>query len=80
MVVRLKIRPLREGFNMKQVKLNQFEAGILLAILTEVNRRETFKNETSGGFIHYKNCTENMILTLSQLLEESQKKPSKKVA
>lgn len=65
---------------MKQVKLNQFEAGIILHILLEVDRRDTFKNSPIGGLVHYENCTRNMILVLTQLIEESQKKPSQRKA
>jgi hypothetical protein len=65
---------------MKQVKLNQFEAAIILEILLEVNRRETFSNETKVTLVHYENCTRNMILTLSQLLEEAQAKKSQRKA
>lgn len=65
---------------MKQVKLNQFEAAIILEILKQVDSREVFRNDPNGSLIHYENMTRNMILTLVQLLEESQKKPSRKVA
>lgn len=65
---------------MKQVKLNQFEAGLILAVLAEVDRREMFRNEPNGALFHYENITRNMILTLSQLIDEAQKKPAKKVA
>lgn len=63
---------------MKQVKLNQFEAAIILSILAEVDRRETFRNDPNGSLIHYENMTRNMVLTLTQLLEAAQ--PKKKVA
>lgn len=78
MVVRLKLK--QRGIKMKQVKLNQFEAGLILHILLEVDRRDTFKDRPISGLVHYENCTRNMILTLTQLIEESQKKPSRKVA
>ena len=65
---------------MKQVKLNQFEAAIILSILAEVDHRETFRNDPAGSLVHFENCTRNMILTLTQLLEAAQKKPSKRVA
>jgi hypothetical protein len=63
---------------MKQVKLNQFEAAIILQILCQIDHREVFRNDPRGSLIHYENMTRNMILTLTQLLELSQ--PKKKVA
>jgi hypothetical protein len=57
---------------MKQVKLNQFEAAMILILLKEVDRRETFRNDAPGAVFQYENCTRNMILTLEQLLKVSQ--------
>jgi hypothetical protein len=63
---------------MKQVKLTQYEAAMILILLKEVDQRETFRNDPQGSLVHYENMTRNMILSLEQLLQLSQNK--KKVA
>jgi len=60
---------------MKQVKLTQFEAAMILQVLLEVDRRDTFRNDPNGSLVHYENVTRNMILSLTQLLEQAQSKP-----
>lgn len=62
------------------VKLTGFEAVMILSILSEVDKRDVFRNDPDGSLIHHENMTRNMILTLKQLLEVSQKKTQKKAA
>jgi hypothetical protein len=65
---------------MKQIKMTQYEAAMILVVLKEADRLETFKNGPSGALFQYENINRNMILSLEQLLQLSQNKKTKKVA
>ena len=59
---------------MKQIKMTQFEAAMILVVLKEADRLETFRNGAQGSLFQYENINRNMILSLEQLLQLSQNK------